>query len=207
MEDGDRNLGAVIFISVCGSRARIGMQWGEKGPCSVWDPTLARSIPAFRRCEPTFGLLIWQRVLDCWERRTCSVQFPPASLRSARVLTDLYSAFSNPVLERLRYGMANMRLARRGPIATTVSLLANKRHGLAAAEIRCSHCVATQIEELIWPASTREFGVHASAINESLRCPIGLNEMRRILHELVAAAHVYSRLVGKQDREWNVSLC
>jgi hypothetical protein len=35
---------------------------------------------------------------------------PLTSLRSARVLTGLYSAFSNPVLERLGYGMANMRL-------------------------------------------------------------------------------------------------
>jgi hypothetical protein len=48
---------------------------------------------------------------------------PLASLRSARVLTGLYSAFSNPVQERLADGMANMRLARRGPIGTTVSLL------------------------------------------------------------------------------------
>ncbi len=35
------------------------------------------------------------------------------SLRSARVLTGLYSAFSNPVLERLGCGMANMRLISR----------------------------------------------------------------------------------------------
>jgi hypothetical protein len=50
---------------------------------------------------------------------------PSPSLRSARVLTGLYSAFSNPVLERLGYGMANMRLISRdaGPIGTTVSLL------------------------------------------------------------------------------------
>jgi len=37
----------------------------------------------------------------------------PPSLRSARVLTGLYLAFSNPVLERLGYGMANMRLISR----------------------------------------------------------------------------------------------
>jgi hypothetical protein len=35
---------------------------------------------------------------------------PLASLRLARVLTGLYSAFANPVLERFGYGMANMRL-------------------------------------------------------------------------------------------------
>ena len=42
-----------------------------------------------------------------------SVKLPSPSLRSARVLTGLYSAFSNPVLERLGYGMANMRLISR----------------------------------------------------------------------------------------------
>jgi hypothetical protein len=49
----------------------------------------------------------------------------PKSLRSARVLTGLYSTFSNPVLEHLGYGTANMRLISRpaGPIGTTVSLL------------------------------------------------------------------------------------
>ena len=35
------------------------------------------------------------------------------SLRSTRFLTGLYSAFANPLLERLGYGMANMRLISR----------------------------------------------------------------------------------------------
>jgi len=48
---------------------------------------------------------------------------PPRLASLGWVLTGLYSAFSNPVLERLGYGMANMRLARRGPIGTTVSVL------------------------------------------------------------------------------------
>jgi hypothetical protein len=62
--------------------------------------------------------------MRCGER-TQQRLVPLASLRSARVLTGLYSAFANPVLERLGYGMANMRLISRdaGPIATTVSLL------------------------------------------------------------------------------------
>src|SRR5262249_29376410 len=38
---------------------------------------------------------------------------PSPSLRSARVLTGLDSAFSNPVPERLGHGMANMRLISR----------------------------------------------------------------------------------------------
>ena len=42
-----------------------------------------------------------------------SVQSPSPRCRSARVLTGLYSAFSNPVLARLGYGMANMRLISR----------------------------------------------------------------------------------------------
>jgi hypothetical protein len=37
-------------------------------------------------------------------------------------LTGLYSAFSNPLLERLGYGMANMRLAQRGQIRPNGSL-------------------------------------------------------------------------------------
>jgi hypothetical protein len=42
--------------------------------------------------------------------------------RGGRVLTGLYSAFANPVLERLGYGMANMRLISRdaGRQGTTV---------------------------------------------------------------------------------------
>jgi hypothetical protein len=35
---------------------------------------------------------------------------PLASLSLGSVLTGIYSAFSNPVLERFGYGMANMRL-------------------------------------------------------------------------------------------------
>jgi hypothetical protein len=53
-------------------------------------------------------------------RARSSDKLPSPSLRSARVLTGLYSAFSNPVLERLGYGMANMRPARRVPIGVAV---------------------------------------------------------------------------------------
>jgi hypothetical protein len=45
------------------------------------------------------------------------------------VLTGLYSAFSNPVLEHLEYGMADMRLIprRRASIGTAVSLLLERQ--------------------------------------------------------------------------------
>jgi hypothetical protein len=50
--------------------------------------------------------------------RTQDRLVPLASLSLGSVLTGLYSAFSNPVLGRLGYGMVNMRLISRdvGPI-------------------------------------------------------------------------------------------
>jgi hypothetical protein len=55
--------------------------------------------------------------------------FSPPRPRFARLLTGLYSAFSNPVLERLEYGMADMRLIprRRASIGTVVSLLLERQ--------------------------------------------------------------------------------
>jgi hypothetical protein len=66
----------------------------------------------------------------------------PPSLRSARVLTGLYSAFSNPVLERLGYGMANMRPARRGGAERFASPRAERDNRFASALMarRCLFC-------------------------------------------------------------------
>ena len=65
-------------------------------------------------------------LMPCAVKGAHSSEKPPSPrFASARVLTGLYSAFSNPALERLGYGMANMRLISRDAelIGTTVSLL------------------------------------------------------------------------------------
>jgi hypothetical protein len=53
--------------------------------------------------------------LQSWsvQRAHRNARAPYPRFRSARLLTGLYSAFSNPVQERLGYGMANMRLISR----------------------------------------------------------------------------------------------
>jgi hypothetical protein len=46
--------------------SRVGMQWGEKGPLHMGPKPSREVMPAFRRGEPTFGLLIGQREPMCW---------------------------------------------------------------------------------------------------------------------------------------------
>src|SRR5215467_11648550 len=41
-------------------------------------PEPSRSIPAFCRCEPTFGLLIWQRRPVCWSPKNKTSRIVPS---------------------------------------------------------------------------------------------------------------------------------
>jgi hypothetical protein len=80
------------------AKSTTGARWWQGEHSDARGETGPTALPIAMRCR----------------ERTQQPEALLASLRSARVLTGPYSAFSNRALERLVNGMANMRLISRG---------------------------------------------------------------------------------------------
>jgi len=92
-----------------GQKSARRSRWQQGGHWMQWGRRACPRPAASTKSTPGLSEAPLRCLLLCAVESAHSDKRPSPSLRSARVLTGLYSAFANPVLERLGYGMANMR--------------------------------------------------------------------------------------------------
>jgi hypothetical protein len=92
----------------------------QRGPAHMGPTASAKSTPACQKHATNFLTAKIRKGTRCaaycharWRAYSAAISSPSPRFARLGVLTSLYSAFSNPVLERLGYGMASMRLISR----------------------------------------------------------------------------------------------